>query len=132
MAQMEQYYGTGRRKTSKARVYLRPGKGKITINKETLNKYFPADPTVEETIKKPLRETHTLTKYDIVINVKGGGTRGQADAISHGISRALCEANPAYRFILKRSGLLTRDPRMVERKKYGRKKARKSFQFSKR
>ncbi len=132
MTTLEQYYGTGRRKTSTARVFLRPGKGKITINDEPLNKYLPNDPTLESMIKQPLKETHTLTKYDIIINVTGGGIKGQAGAIRHGISRALVEANPAYRFVLKRLGLLTRDPRMVERKKYGQKKARKRFQYSKR
>ena len=132
MTTLEQYYGTGRRKNATARVYLRPGKGKITINDQPLNKYLPNDPTLEAIIKQPLKETHTLTKYDILINVTGGGSKGQAGAIRHGISRALVVANPAYRFVLKRLGLLTRDPRMVERKKYGRKKARKRFQYSKR
>jgi len=132
MTTIEQYYGTGRRKTATARVYLRPGKGKITINDQPFNKYLLNDESLEAMIKQPLKETHTLTKYDILIKVKGGGIKGQAGAIRHGISRALVEANPAYRFILKRLGLLTRDPRMVERKKYGRKKARKRFQYSKR
>lgn len=129
---IEQYYGTGRRKTSVARVFLRPGKGKIVINEQPFNKYFPNDPIIEAMVKQPLKETHTLTKYDILVNVEGGGSKGQAGAIRHGICRALVEANPAYRFILKRLGLLTRDPRMVERKKYGRRKARKRYQFSKR
>lgn len=132
MTPIEQYYGTGRRKTAVARVFLRPGKGKIIINDEPLNKYFPNDPGIEAMIKQPLKETHTLTKYDVLVNVTGGGIKGQAGAIRHGISRALVEANPAYRFILKKLGLLTRDDRMVERKKYGQKKARKRFQYSKR
>lgn len=132
MTTIEQYYGTGRRKTATARVYLRPGKGKITVNDQPLNKYFFNDESLEAIIKQPLKETHTLTKYDILVKVQGGGIKGQAGAIRHGIARALVEANPAYRFILKRLGLLTRDPRMVERKKYGRKKARKRFQYSKR
>ena len=129
---MEQYYGTGRRKTSVARVYLRPGKGKMTVNDLPLNKYFVDHPSVENIIKGPLKETHTLTKYDIFVRVDGGGTLGQAGAIRHGISRALLEVNPAFRIALKKAGFLTRDPRMKERKKYGQKKARKRFQFSKR
>lgn len=129
---LEQYYGTGRRKTSVARVFLRPGKGKLTVNKKPFTGYFGERPDVEELIKTPLKLTHTLTKYDILVTVTGGGSMGQAEAIRHGISRALIEANPALRPTLKAEGFLTRDPRMKERKKYGHKKARKSFQFSKR
>lgn len=129
---MEQYYGTGRRKTATARVFLRPGKGKITINGELLNKYFKEQVNIENLVKQPLKETHTISKYDVLITVKGGGVHGQAGAIRHGIARALLLANPAYRFALKKAGLLTRDPRMVERKKYGQKGARRRFQFSKR
>ncbi len=129
---IEQYYGTGRRKTSTARVFLRPGKGRLIVNKEPWNKHFGERPLIEQQIKQPLKETHTLTKYDILVTVKGGGAIGQAGAIRHGIARALLQANPAYRFALKKAGLLTRDPRMKERKKYGQKGARKRFQYSKR
>jgi small subunit ribosomal protein S9 len=129
---MEQYYGTGRRKTSTARVYLRPGKGRMVVNGDIWNKYFGERPMIETIIKQPLKETHTVTKYDIIVNVQGGGVVGQAGAIRHGIARALLEANPALRPSLKKAGFLTRDPRMKERKKYGQKGARKRFQFSKR
>jgi len=129
---IEQYYGTGRRKTSTARVYLRPGKGKLVVNTEDWKTFFGDRPLIEQIIKQPLRETHTVSKYDIIVNVQGGGTMGQAGAIRHGIARALLRANPALRIMLKRAGLLTRDPRMKERKKYGQKGARKRFQFSKR
>jgi len=129
---IEQYHGTGRRKTATARVYLRPGKGRIEINNKAWNRYFGDLPTIEQLIKQPLRETHTLTKYDIKIRVSGGGIMGQAGAIRHGIARALVEANPALRPALRKAGFLTRDPRMKERKKYGQPGARKRFQFSKR
>jgi small subunit ribosomal protein S9 len=129
---IEQYYGTGRRKTATARVFLRPGKGKITVNDQPFDQYFGEAPSIELFVKMPLKETHTLTKYDILATVAGGGINGQAGALRHGIARALLEANPAYRFILKKAGLLTRDPRMKERKKYGQKAARKRFQYSKR
>lgn len=129
---IEQYHGTGRRKTATARVYLRPGKGKITINDQPWSKYFDEHPGVEEIIKSPLKETHTLSKFDIFIRVNGGGKIGQAGAIRHGIARALQAANPDLRGTLKKAGYLTRDSRMKERKKYGQKKARKRFQFSKR
>lgn len=128
----EQFYGTGRRKSAIARVYLRPGKGRLTVNGEEWKKYFGDRPLIEQVVKHPLRETHTVTKYDVVVNVIGGGTMGQAGAIRHGIARALIQANPALRPALKSAGLLTRDPRMKERKKYGQKGARKKFQFSKR
>lgn len=128
----EQSYGTGRRKTATARVYLRPGKGKITVNGKTFEEYFGNTPDIEAHIKQPLKETHTVSKYDILVNVNGGGISGQAGAIRHGIARALCEANPALRTQLKSMGFLTRDPRMTERKKYGLHKARRAHQFSKR
>ncbi len=129
---IEQFYGTGRRKTSTARVYLRPGKGKLTVNGDEWKKYFGERPLIDQIIRQPLRETHTVSKYDILVNVQGGGVMGQAGAIRHGIARALLLANPALRGSLKKAGLLTRDPRMKERKKYGQKGARKRFQFSKR
>ena len=129
---LEEYYGTGRRKTSTARVYLRPGKGKLEVNGDPWQDYFGQRPMIEQIIKQPLKETHTVTKYDVIVNVAGGGVVGQAGAIRHGIARALIQANPALRPALKKAGLLTRDPRMKERKKYGQKGARKRFQFSKR
>jgi small subunit ribosomal protein S9 len=129
---IEQFTATGRRKTSTARVYLRPGKGKLTINNEPWNKYFGERPMLEAIMRQPLKETHTVTKYDIVVNVKGGGHVGQVGAIRHGIARALAKANPASRPDLKKAGFLTRDSRMKERKKYGQPGARKRFQFSKR
>lgn len=132
MAAIEQYYGTGIRKTATARVFLRPGRGKLEVNGKPWNEYFGDQPAIEAILKQPLKETHTLTKYDIKVTVRGGGKIGQAGAIRHGIARALLEANPAYRPALKKAGLLTRDPRMKERKKYGQKGARKRFQFSKR
>ena len=128
----EQFSGTGRRKTSVARVYLRPGKGKLVVNSQPWEKYFGERPLFEAIMRQPLRDTHTLTKYDIVVNVRGGGHVGQVGAIRHGISRALAKSNPALRPILKKAGFLTRDPRMKERKKYGQPGARKRFQFSKR
>ncbi len=129
---IEQYNGTGRRKTASARVYLRPGKGRLEVNDEPWNKYFGDRPTVEMIVKQPLKETHTVTKYDIKVRVTGGGVMGQAGAIRHGIARALIQANPALRPALRKAGLLTRDPRMAERKKYGQRGARRRFQFSKR
>jgi small subunit ribosomal protein S9 len=121
----------GRRKTSVARVILRTGNGKITINDREFEKAFPQLLSRED-ILNPLKVTETEGKYDIYVNVQGGGTTGQAQAIRLGISRALIELNPDYRPALKAEGFLTRDPRMVERKKYGQPKARKRFQFSKR
>jgi len=126
-----QYYGTGRRKTSVARVYLRPGSGKITVNRRDFDEYFP-NRVLKMVIRQPLRLTETDDKFDILVNVCGGGSTGQAGAIRHGISRALVEYNPELRPRLKAAGLLTRDARKVERKKYGQPKARKRFQFSKR
>lgn len=126
-----QYYGTGRRKTSVARVYLRPGSGKIMVNRRDFDEYFP-NRVLKMVIRQPLRLTETDDKFDILVNVNGGGSTGQAGAIRHGISRALVEYNPELRPRLKAAGLLTRDARKVERKKYGQPKARKRFQFSKR
>lgn len=125
------YYGTGRRKSSVARVYLVPGSGKITINKRDMDEYFGLD-TLKLIIRQPLELTSTTTKFDVLVNVKGGGTTGQAGAIRHGISRALIQADADLRSSLKKAGFLTRDPRMKERKKYGLKAARRAPQFSKR
>ncbi len=126
-----QYYGTGRRKTSTARVYLRPGNGDIIVNRRGFDDYFPNE-ALRMIIRQPLRLTDTANKFDILVNVAGGGTAGQAGAVRHGITRALMEYNADYRPTLKRAGLVTRDPRKKERKKYGQKGARKRFQFSKR
>ena len=125
------YYGTGRRKSSVARVYLVPGSGKITVNKRDIEEYFGLE-TLKLIIRQPLEVTGTPGKFDISINVCGGGTTGQAGAIRHGISRALLEADSDFRPALKKAGFLTRDPRMKERKKYGLKAARRAPQFSKR
>ena len=127
----EKYYGTGRRKSSIARVYLKPGKGSITINKRDLDSYFGLE-TLKLVVRQPLVATNTLDKYDVIVTVRGGGTTGQAGAIRHGISRALLHVEDEYRPILKKEGFLTRDPRMKERKKYGLKAARRAPQFSKR
>ena len=126
-----QYYGTGRRKTSTARVYLRPGSGKITVNKRDFNAYFPNE-ALQMIIRQPLTLTETVEQFDILVNVDGGGTAGQAGAVRHGITRALMEFNQDLRPALKKAGLVTRDPRQKERKKYGQKGARARFQFSKR
>ena len=125
------YYGTGRRKESIARVYLVPGNGKITINKRDIDNYFGLE-TLKLITKQPLVLTDTLSKFDVKVNVHGGGTTGQAGAIRHGISRALLQADGELRSALKKAGFLTRDPRMKERKKYGLKGARRAPQFSKR
>ena len=126
------YYGTGRRKTSVARVYLVPGTGKITINKRDIDEYLGLE-TLKVTVRQPLVATDTVNKFDVIVNVRGGGYTGQAGAIRHGISRALLEVDSdEYRPILKKAGFLTRDPRMKERKKYGLKGARRAPQFSKR
>jgi small subunit ribosomal protein S9 len=125
------YYGTGRRKTAAARVYLRPGAGEVKVNGRTLDVYFPNE-VLKMVIKQPLQLTETVEKFDIVVTVAGGGSAGQAGAIRHGISRALLEFNVELRDRLKSAGLLTRDPRKKERKKYGQKGARARFQFSKR
>ena len=126
-----QYYGTGRRKTSTARVYLRPGSGEITINRRSFDAYFPNE-ALRMIIRQPLSLTETAGKFDILVNVDGGGSAGQAGAVRHGITRALMEFNADLRPTLKKAGLVTRDPRQKERKKYGQKGARKRFQFSKR
>ena len=125
------FYGTGRRKSSIARVYLVPGNGTITINKRPLDEYFGLE-TLKVVVKQPLVLTETTDKYDVIVNVHGGGYTGQAGAIRHGISRALLEVDAEYRPTLKAAGFLTRDPRMKERKKYGLKSARRAPQFSKR
>ncbi|MDA0194378.1 MAG: 30S ribosomal protein S9 [Bacteroidetes bacterium] len=121
----------GRRKTSIARLYMNAGKGSITINKRELKEYFPSE-IMQTIVKQPLTLVSEDGKNDFQVNVKGGGMKGQAEAIRLAIARALCEVSAEYRPPLKKEGLLTRDPRMVERKKYGRRKARKKFQFSKR
>jgi small subunit ribosomal protein S9 len=126
-----QYYGTGRRKTSTARVYLRPGAGEVMVNRKAFDVYFPNE-TLRMIIRQPLNLTETTGKFDVLVNVAGGGPAGQAGAIRHGITRALIEYNGDLRPALKQAGLVTRDPRIKERKKYGQKGARKRFQFSKR
>ncbi len=125
------YYGTGRRKKSVARVYLVPGTGKITVNKRDIDDYFGLE-TLKVIIRQPLVATDNVDKFDVLVNVVGGGLTGQAGAIRHGIARALLEADADYRPALKSAGFLTRDPRMKERKKYGLKAARRAPQFSKR
>ncbi len=125
------YYGTGRRKSSIARVYLVPGTGKVIINKRSMDDYFGLE-TLKLIVRQPLVITDTVDKFDVLVNVRGGGFTGQAGAIRHGISRALLNADQDYRPSLKKAGFLTRDPRMKERKKYGLKAARRAPQFSKR
>ncbi len=127
----KQYYGTGRRKSSVARVYLTAGTGKITINKKDIEEYFGLE-TLKTIVRQPLVATENTDKFDINVTVHGGGTTGQAGAIRHGISRALLEVEEEYRTVLKKEGFLTRDSRMKERKKYGLKAARRAPQFSKR
>ena len=131
MAKTEKYYGTGRRKKSIARVYLVPGKGDVTINKRSMDDYFGLE-TLKVIVRQPMAATDTVEKYDVIVNVHGGGYTGQAGAIRHGIARALLQVDSDYRPVLKRAGYLTRDPRMKERKKYGLKGARRAPQFSKR
>jgi small subunit ribosomal protein S9 len=126
-----QYYGTGRRKTSTARVYLRPGSGAATINGRTLEQYFPND-VLKMIIQQPLQTTENAGKFDLVATVEGGGPAGQAGAVRHGLARALAEYNPDLRKALRDAGFLTRDPRKKERKKYGQRGARARYQFSKR
>jgi small subunit ribosomal protein S9 len=126
-----QYYGTGRRKSATARVYLRPGGGNFKVNGAAIDTYFKNE-TLRMIIRQPLQLTDTVNKFDVVVNVDGGGVAGQAGAVRHGIARALLEFNAELRKKLKKAGLLTRDPRAKERKKYGQKGARKRFQFSKR
>lgn len=131
MANDTQYYGTGRRKTAAARVYLRPGAGNVKVNGRPIDTYFPNE-VLKMVIKQPLMLTETTERFDIVVSVAGGGSAGQAGAIRHGISRALLHFNAELRDRLKTAGFLTRDPRKKERKKYGQKGARARFQFSKR
>jgi small subunit ribosomal protein S9 len=125
------YYGTGRRKSSVARVYLVPGTGNITINKRDIDEYLGLE-TLKVIVRQPLAATETVDKFDVLVTVKGGGYTGQAGAIRHGIARALLQVDADYRPVLKAAGYLTRDPRMKERKKYGLKSARRAPQFSKR
>ena len=129
--EMVQYLGTGRRKSSVARVFLRPGTGNIVVNGRSLDEYLPME-TLRMVVKSPLELTNTLDQFDVLINVHGGGYTGQAGAMRHGITRALMEASADYRPVLKAAGFVTRDPRMKERKKYGVKAARRAPQFSKR
>ncbi|MCI6915421.1 MAG: 30S ribosomal protein S9 [Lachnospiraceae bacterium] len=131
MAKAARYYGTGRRKSSVARVYVTPGSGKITINKKDVEEYFGLE-TLKVIVRQPFAVTGTTDKFDVKVNVYGGGFTGQAGAIRHGISRALLEVSDDYRPLLKKAGFLTRDPRMKERKKPGLKAARRAPQFSKR
>ncbi len=131
MANSAKYYGTGRRKSSVARVYLVPGSGKITINKRDIDEYLGLE-TLKVVVRQPLVATENTDKFDVKVNVKGGGYSGQAGAIRHGIARALLQVDSDYRPVLKSAGFLTRDPRMKERKKYGLKAARRAPQFSKR
>ena len=128
----KKHFATGRRKTSVARVWIQPGQGNITINDRTLDEYFGGLATKKQLVRQPLELIKFNGKHDIFVNVYGGGPTGQAEAIRHGISRTLILLNPEFRSILKRAALLTRDSRIVERKKYGRPGARKRFQFSKR
>jgi small subunit ribosomal protein S9 len=130
-AKAAKFYGTGRRKSSIARVYLMPGKGNITVNKRDIDEYFGLE-SLKVIVRQPLVATDTVEKYDAMITVKGGGFTGQAGAIRHGIARALVNVDADFRPVLKKEGFLTRDPRMKERKKYGLKKARRAPQFSKR
>ena len=131
MAKTEKYYGTGRRKKSIARVYLTPGKGDVVINKRNMDDYFGME-TLKVIVRQPFVATGTNEKFDVLVNVSGGGYTGQAGAIRHGIARALLQVDAEYRPVLKKEGFLTRDPRMKERKKYGLKAARRAPQFSKR
>ena len=128
---METINKIGRRKTSVARIYITAGKGEILVNGRALNEYLPTEP-LQISVRQPLVITNELANYNVSVNVQGGGITGQAEAIRMAIARALCEINPEHRPALKKEGFLTRDPRMVERKKFGRSKARKRFQFSKR
>jgi small subunit ribosomal protein S9 len=127
----QRFYATGKRKTSVARVWLQPGEGNITVNRRTLDEYFGRE-TSKMVIRQPLELTNNVGKFDILVNVCGGGPSGQAGAIKHGITKALLEADPELRAVLKKAGFITRDSRAKERKKYGRKSARARFQFSKR
>ena len=127
----QKIYATGKRKTSIARVWMKPGTGEITINKRTIDEYF-GRPTSKMVVRQPLELTENIGKFDVTVNVSGGGPSGQAGAIKHGITKALLEVNPELRAALKKAGFITRDSRIKERKKYGKRAARRSFQFSKR
>ena len=127
-----EYYGTGKRMTSIARVHLRPGSGEYKLNDRDLDEYFGGTESLKQIVKQPFAITETPDKFDVVATVRGGGTYGQADAMRHGIARALCEFNAELRLTLKKAGFLRRDARIKERKKYGQKGARARFQFSKR
>lgn len=127
-----EYYGTGKRKTSVARIHLRPGKGEFHLNERNLDDYFGGTEALKQIVKQPFAITETMDKFDVVATIRGGGTASQAGAVRHGISRALCEFNAELRGRLKKAGYLTRDARIKERKKYGQKGARRRFQFSKR
>lgn len=127
----QKYYATGKRKTSIARIWMKPGSGDITINKRTIDEFFGRD-TSKMVVRQPLELTDNVGKFDISVNVCGGGASGQAGAIKHGITKALLDVDPTLRGVLKNAGFITRDSRIKERKKYGRKGARASFQFSKR
>ena len=131
MTKSDKYYGTGRRKKSIARVYLVPGKGDVTINKRSMDEYFGLE-TLKVIVRQPLTALEVVDKFDVIVNVHGGGYTGQAGAIRHGIARALLQVDADFRPVLKKAGFLTRDPRMKERKKYGLKAARRAPQFSKR
>ena len=131
MSQEEKYYGTGRRKTSVACVWIKPGSGQFLINDRQIQVFFKRK-TLHNIVTQPLEVTDTLGKFDVYANIRGGGNTGQAGALRHGISRALIDYDLSWRSSLKKAGLLTRDPRKVERKKYGRRGARAKFQFSKR
>ena len=127
----ERYYATGKRKTTVARVWLKPGGGTIEVNKRAFDEYFPRE-TLRMTVLQPFELTNTMGQFDVYVNVNGGGISGQAGAIKHGISKALLTYNEKYREVLKKAGFITRDPRVKERKKYGQKGARRRFQYSKR
>lgn len=127
----QSFYATGKRKTSVARVWLKPGTGEIMVNKRSIDEYFGRE-TSKMVVRQPLELTSSIGRYDVMVNVTGGGASGQAGAIKHGITKALLEADPELRAVLKKAGFITRDSRAKERKKYGRRAARRSFQFSKR
>jgi small subunit ribosomal protein S9 len=127
----QRFYATGKRKTSVARVWMKPGTGSITVNKRDIDEYFGRE-TSKMVIRQPLELTNNIGKYDVIVNVCGGGPSGQAGAIKHGITKALLEVDESLRAVLKKAGFITRDSRIKERKKYGRAAARRSFQFSKR
>lgn len=127
----KQKNAVGRRKEAVARVYINKGTGNITVNGKEYKNYFPLI-YLQNQVELPLKTTETFSEFDVIVNVQGGGPKGQAEAIKLGIARVLCDINPEYRPIMKKEGLMTRDPRSVERKKFGKRKARRSFQFSKR